>query len=94
MAILEVGKSYQLYFRDPDTRGFKPLKNNGFKYQVIFKRKDNPNVPPSKRKIIPKEIVVIDMMPKLYTKYGSEQKMYSRKNFYNYYNIEFRDSDA
>jgi hypothetical protein len=79
VAILEVGKSYQLYYRDPTTRSFKPLRENGKKYQVIFRRIGI-------RNIIPSEVVLIDLDPA--TDFGS--RMRSRKNYYNYFNIEMK----
>jgi len=69
-----------LYYRDPKTRQFKPLRENGKKYQVIFKRVGIKEIKPS-------ELVLIDIDPPIYSEYGGAMRMTSRKNYYNYWNI-------
>lgn len=69
--------NYQLYFRDPRTRSFKPVQSpGGKKLSIKFNQVNN--------KLFPKQIVIFKMQPKQYDGYD---RMFSRKQDLHYIDL-------
>jgi hypothetical protein len=71
-------KSYQLYFRDPKTRSFKPIvTSDQEKYAIKFA--------PKKGTMQPSELVIFKMEPKMFDGYD---RMFSRKQDLKYIDLK------
>lgn len=71
-------QKYQLYFRDPTTRSFKPVQTpKGIKYSIKF------NVVGGK--LFPSELIIFEMEPKAFDGYD---RMFSRKQDLKYIDLK------
>lgn len=79
MAVLvKPWNNYQLYFRDPTTRSFKPVQSpKGVKYSIKFIVMD--------KKLFPSELVIFKMEEKRYDGYDN---MFSRKQDLKYIDLK------